>query len=370
MYELPQLILHGTPRHMGEQHGTALAAQIREFVAMRFAATAEFLTALGHPSLGPLIEVARQSLTVYAGWHPEGYEEHCGIARGAGVDAAELYAAANMTDMRDALAYAEHVGSAAQVPHGVPADGEGCSTVLLPGAWTASGQQLVAQTWDLNPQDLDYVVAIHRRPERGPATWSVTCTGCLSLVGMNSAGLSVGTTNIKTQGSRPGVGYMGILHRMLSCDNFADAANACTHAPRAAAHTYWLADGEHLADWETTAWSVRQRHHGEQPLVRTNHCLIEAHARCEVEAPSSSSRARLQRLRQQVVQSHAHDLATLKQLFSDRSDGVDSINRLPEDDQGTATNSVVICEPASRRMWACRGPADRGHWYELGFAGA
>ncbi|MBI5609655.1 MAG: hypothetical protein HY902_12355 [Deltaproteobacteria bacterium] len=361
-YDLRQLTVFGAPTQMGEQHGAALAAQIRAFIAMRFEATNEFLSALGHPSLAPLIEVARQSLQVHAEWHREGYEEHCGIARGAGVDAAELYAAANMTDMRDALAYAE------QVAHGLPADAEGCSTVLLPRTWTASGQQLVAQTWDLNPQDLDYVVAIHRQPARGPASWSVTCTGCLSLVGMNSAGLAVGTTNIKTQGSRPGVGYMGILHKMLSCDNFTDAAAACTHAPRAAAHTYWLADGEHLADWETTAWSVRQRHHGDEPLLRTNHCLVEAHARCEVEAPSSSSRARLQRLRHQVVQSRGHDLASLKKLFADRSDGVDSINRLPEDGQGTATNSVVICEPASRRMWACRGPADRGHWYELAFA--
>jgi hypothetical protein len=361
IYELQTLTVRGTPQQLGEQHGEALRSQINAFVAMRFEATAEFLTALGHRSLAPLVDIARQSLAIHAGWHPEGHQEHCAIARAAGVDAAELYAAANMTDMRDALAYA------GRVPHGLPADAEGCSTVLLPGAWTADGQQLVAQTWDLNPQDLEYVVAIQRIPSRGPATWSVTCTGCLSLVGMNSSGIAVGTTNIKTQGSRPGVGYMGILHRMLSLDNFTNAADACSTAPRAAAHTYWLADGQQLADWETTAWSVTRRTPSDHPLVRTNHCLIEAHAHHEVEAPSPSSRARLQRLRQQVERSHGHDLASLKRLFADRSDGVDSINRLPEDGQGTATNSVVVCEPATRRMWACRGPADRGHWYELGF---
>jgi hypothetical protein len=51
----------------------------------------------------------------------------------------------------------------------------------------------------------------------------------------------------------------------------------------------------------------------------------------------------------------------------DRSDGVDSINRYTEDDQGTTTNACVIAVPARRELWACRGPADRGAWVQLAF---
>lgn len=364
LYPLPQLTLHGTPEQMGEQHGYALRDQIRAFVPMRMEATREFLLSLGWTSTTALIDVARACMAIHAQWDPQAIAEHRAIAGGAGVDPAELYAAANMTDMRDVLAFSREVRSPGQ---SLPADAEGCSTVLLPGNWTADGQVLVSQTWDLNPQDLDYVVAIHRLPHDGPETWSVTCSGCLSLVGMNEHGLAVGTTNIKTQGSRPGVGYMGVLHKMLSQRSFAAAAEVCQRAPRAAAHTYWLADAQQIADWETTAWSCQARVAGTQFLVRTNHCLVGAHASAEAEPPSSSSTARLARLIARVGSQHRHDLASLQDLYSDRSDGVDSINRLPEDAQGTATNSVVVCVPERRAMWACRGPADRGQWVQLPF---
>ena len=53
----------------------------------------------------------------------------------------------------------------------------------------------------------------------------------------------------------------------------------------------------------------------------------------------------------------------------DRSDGVDSINRFAEDEQGTTTNACVIAVPARRELWACRGSADRGEWVRLRFGG-
>ena len=54
-------------------------------------------------------------------------------------------------------------------------------------------------------------------------------------------------------------------------------------------------------------------------------------------------------------------------VFSDRSDGVHSINRYPEDKQGTTTNSVVITSPQRGELYACRGSADRGQWVTFKF---
>jgi hypothetical protein len=51
----------------------------------------------------------------------------------------------------------------------------------------------------------------------------------------------------------------------------------------------------------------------------------------------------------------------------DRSDGVDSINRYTEDEQGTTTNACIIAVPERLELWACRGPADRGQWVQLPF---
>lgn len=360
-YDLPQLTVRGSPQQLGDAQGAAFALRIREFIPMRFDATMEYLAALGHASIGPLVDVGRQCMAVHARWHPQGHAEHVAMAAAAGVDAVELFTAANMTDMRDVLA----LGVEAKGVR-IPADAEGCSAVLVPHAWTADGQTIGAQTWDLNPQDLDFVVAVRRIPLGAPQTWSVTCTGCLSLVGLNDAGLAVGTTNIKTHGSRVGVGYMAVLHRMLASRTFAEAAQACATAPRAAAHTYWLASPDQLAEWETTATSVVRRDATDAPLARTNHCLAPEHSVREGEPASASSRARLQRLTAHLHEG-AHDVETLRALFADRSDGIDSVNRLAEDGQGTATNSVVIALPAQRVLWACRGSADRGQWVRLDF---
>ena len=61
------------------------------------------------------------------------------------------------------------------------------------------------------------------------------------------------------------------------------------------------------------------------------------------------------------------DEQALYSVFADRADGHLSVNRYHEDDQGTATNGVVIAVPAERRIRACRGPADRGEWVEHRF---
>nr|MCU0675031.1 hypothetical protein [Myxococcota bacterium] len=86
----------------------------------------------------------------------------------------------------------------------------------------------------------------------------------------------------------------------------------------------------------------------------------------EGEEPSESSRKRFETIGAQVGKGGL-DVAGLKAVFADRSQGILSVNRYPEDGQGTATNAVFIASPSEKRAWACRGPADRGAWVELRF---
>jgi isopenicillin-N N-acyltransferase-like protein len=259
-----------------------------------------------------------------------------------------------MTDVRDVLV--------------LPADParEGCTSLLVPKAATREGRILAGQTWDLNPTDLEFVVAVHRKPSDGPETWSVTCSGSLSLVGMNAEGVAIGTTNIKTRASRVGVGYLSILHRMIRCRSRRDAREWTRRAPRAAAHTYWVADAEGADLLETDPLTVSERELAAAALVETNHCQADALARREGEPPLPSSHARLARARQ-VLERGGHDVASLRALFADRSDGSDSINRYAEDGQGTSTNACIVCVPATLELWACRGSSDRGRWRKLPF---
>lgn len=355
MYDLPRYEFSGTIRAIGLAHGEALRERIHAFVDQRLDAARVYLRERRIEDEQAFLTAGRKCLDLLKAWDAEGWEEHMAVAEGAGIDAVALYTTGNMTDIRDILALPAK-----------SADAEGCTAVLIPPSHSADRTLIAAQTWDLNPGDLDYVVAIHRRPDRGHATWAVTCAGCPTLVGMNDQGLAVGTTNIKVHGSRPGIPYLSLLHRLVRSGSLPEATRVIEGAHRAAAHTYWVADRSHASMWECTATDHPRRDLHDVPLAQTNHCQVPDHQRLEEGNSTSSSGARLARI-SQIAARGGHDPASVRAAFADRSDGVDSINRYAEDDQGTATNACIIAVPARRELQVCRGPADRGEWHALTF---
>lgn len=352
MLALPVIEVFGTPRAMGRAHGEAVRELVRGFMADRVRAGAVFVRQKRRD--GDFLATAAACLGILRAWDPAGWDEHLGVAEGAGVDPVELYAAGNLTDIRDAACFR---------PIAAGAEAEGCTTALVPAARSATGAPLAAQTWDLNPPDLAFVVAVRRRPAEGPATVSITCAGCPNLMGVNAAGLAFGTTNLKVHGVRAGVPYLSLLHRMSRCRDRAEAAAVLRAAPRAAAHSYWLADPAGIEDWECTADRALPRP-GDGPLCRTNHCLDDGNAAREDEPPTASSRARLESARR-ALSAPRLGVDDLRALFADRSQGADSINRYVEDGTGTSTNACMVAEPRERRIHACRGSADRGAWAVL-----
>ncbi|MEM6957067.1 MAG: C45 family peptidase [Myxococcota bacterium] len=356
-FQLETLTVRGSARELGRGQGEAFRERIERFIEMRFDAMRGYFADRGQPDgWTEVIDVGREGLALYEGWDREGYAEMAGLAEGAGVPLDRLFTATNMTDFRDAVLL--------RAPSGAPLtklNDEGCSSVLLP----AKGAPIAGQTWDLNPPDIDFIVAIRRIPDEGLQTWSVTCTGCLTLMGINERGVTVGTTNIKTYGSKPGVGYLSILHRSVRCESAKVAKVVIETAPHSGAHTYWVADEAQQFEWEASPNGQFLREATDAPVFRTNHCLAEAHQAKEGEVVGESSKARFAKLGARL--STDLDVEGLKAVFADRSDGLLSINRYAEDDQGTATNAVFIAEPAKRLAHACRGPADRGEWITLDF---
>ena len=352
------ITVSGSCRAMGQQQGEALRERIKAFMQVRMNAVHQYARDRGRDSAAGILDIGRASLAIYGDWDPDGYDEHVGIAEGAGVDPVDLYTATNMTDMRDALLLPGD---------GLSPDEENCSALLVPGNRTKDGLALVGQTWDLNPPDIEYVVAIHRRPDVGLDTWAVTCSGCLTLMGINSSGLTVGTTNIKTHGSKPGIGYLALLHRMVRAHTVKQAARILIEAPRSGAHVFWLADPTELREYETSPLHVGLREPTAAAVCHTNHCLHPSNIDKQGEPCSESSALRLATMERMLDRTDV-TIDVIKSIFSDRSDGLNSINRYAEDEQGTATNAVFIATPAKREAYACRGPADRGEWYRLSFS--
>ena len=367
--KLEQIEVQGTPREMGRAQGEEFRSRIRVFMEMRFDAVRGYLKERGYEGEWEhILEVGHGSFGLFEAWDPAGYAELVGIAEAADVDAEKLFTITNMTDMRDAVLLHAANGPKFQRSDERVHQDEGCSSLLVPANQTRSRQPLVGQTWDLNPGDVEYVVAIRRKPAEGPEAWAVTCTGCLTLMGLNEEGIAVGTTNLKTYGSGQGVGYLSILHRSLRCTTIEEAIESVDTAPHAGAHTYWIGAPGRQVDIEASPNGRFVRDTAsEGPVWRTNHCITPEHREVEGEEMGLSSQARFVRLRQLLSASDDHTVDSLKAIFADRTRGVLSINRYAEDDQGAATNAVFIASPAERKAWACRGPADRGEWVELGF---
>ena len=357
-YRLERIHCSGSPEQLGHAQGEALREPIQRFVQQRFDALTVYMGERGHLDIEMFLARGRQCLEVARDWDGPGTRELMAIANAAHVDPVRLYAAGNMTDVRDIVLLPPHESSS-EID-------EGCSALVVPAELGADRMLHAAQTWDLNPTDIDFVVAVHRRPDNGPETWSITCVGCLSLMGMNATGLSVGTTNIKARDTQPGVGYLSLLHRALNCTALEQAEQAIERAPRAAAHTYWLADAGGAIELECSARFALKRRLDKQALTRTNHCLARELLELQGEATSPSSEQRLKRLEQRLAEEN-QSVTSLRRLFEDRSDGFLSINRYIEDGTGTSTNACMIAVPARRELWACRGPADRGEWVQLTF---
>ncbi|RMB08045.1 C45 family autoproteolytic acyltransferase/hydolase [Eilatimonas milleporae] len=355
--ELPRLTVTGTRQDMGRQYGTHFRDMIHAFVSDRVAAVDTYLREAGHSQMASLFEAGTACLEQVRTYDPEGYVEHIAIAEGAKLDPVQLFTAANMTDVRDIIV----------LPGDPPVlEDEGCTAALLPPGITMQGHSIQGQTWDLNGPDVNYVVALHQLPDDGPETWTVTCAGCQTLMGMNEYGVTVGTTNLKTRGARVGIPYLSVLHLALR-QTSRDAANALFEkTPVAGSHSYWVGDKSGATEWERTPMSAHARTTDDAPLTRSNHCLIAENRKLESDI-SESSHARLERMQALLSQSDTHTAQSLSRLFADRSDGRLSINRRAEDQSGATTNAVIACNPAELEFLACRGRADQGDWIKLEF---
>lgn len=350
--DLPILELSGSPQAIGEAFGEGCRTETQELYQRRLNASLKF--ALDHGRAfteARVLDICRRCLPLTEGYDPIGYAEFAGIARGAGLSLEQLFALQGMTDLRDLLGF------------GPAPEGEGCSSFIIGPDRAAGGQLLLGQNWDLQTDNLPYVRLVHRVPDDGPETWALTLTGCLTLIGINAAGIAVGNTNLQTNDARVGVQYLSVLHRALRCRTLAEAVAAIVEAPRVGAHYYYVAGPDQLAvGLECSATCAVPREVASGTFVHCNHALTTEIAALEVERPTPSSHHRQSRL-SELLQNHAGSigLADLKRFLSDHEGGPDRC-LCRHDYEEVSTNAVVILSPATREIHCCRGQAHEGEW--------
>ena len=161
-------------------------------------------------------------------------------------------------------------------------------------------------------------------------------------------------------------GYLSVLHKAVSQSTLDQANQVLKTASVAGAHSYWLASKQGGIEWERSPRFAFKRDTQEGAITRSNHCLFEDHQQSEGVIPNESSLSRFARANE-LLAFQNQSVQSMKSIFSNRDDGVNSINRYPEDEQGTTTNAVVLVDPANLKFHACRGSADRGTWHTFTF---
>ncbi|MCZ7646726.1 MAG: C45 family peptidase [Planctomycetota bacterium] len=281
-----------------------------------------------------------------------GWDEFAGIARGADLTLEQCYVLQGLTDLQDVLAF------------GPRAELEGCSHFIVAPNRSATGRLLLGQNWDLKTDNMPFVRLVARKPQDAPATASLTLTGCLTLIGVNAAGVAVGNTNLKGNDARPGVQYLTVLHRALRSESFEEAAEAVRGSPRAGAHYYYVGgpNGE-AAGFECSATRCAEVPVASGTYTHCNHYLDEELKPFDPEPPSASTCRRQARLSELMAQ-HAGKIGIddLKRFLSDHDGGADlALCRHHGPDQ-VSTNACVILSPQTREIHACRGQPHVGTW--------
>jgi len=337
--------LTGSPRQMGRAHGEQFRSEIHEFAERRLdACVAQAESAGWADARDRVLAFCASVLPAQERFSSAVHEEFCGIAEGADIDPPLLMICNGLTDIIDVF-------------RSPPEGGIGCTAWLVAPDATEDGKALAGQTWDMHAWAEPFVVAFRRVPDDGPRSLTLTTTGCLSLIGLNEAGIAVGNTNLSPTDARSGVMYLAIIHQALAQSSLAAAVNTVTAADRMSGHNYYLAgpNGE-IVDVETTARRSEVITPAGAFYAHANHYLMGELADLQSELPNRSTLYRLERMGQ-LLHERAGEITpdSMIEAMSDEDGEEDCRICRSDPSDVAATCAAAVMSPQSGEMWATRG---------------
>ena len=357
MQPIRLITLSGSPYDMGYAHGQRFHDEIHMFTEerVRLCQQPEWT---GHSlSRSAVIELAEACVAEHQVYAPELMDELQGMADATGLSLAELVINNGFTDFIDVI-----YSLGAPVKPTAPAlVADNCTAFMLPASRSADGTAYLGQTWDMHASATPYVILFRGQPDNAPAFLAFTITGCVGMIGMNSAGISVGINNLTATDGQIGVTWTFVVRKILQQDNLEDALACLTSAKLAGAHNYMLMDRQGKG-YEVEAMSSRQHIHelGSDTIAHTNHCLIQQNldvARERPPASQNSSENRLRRAQELLAKSNV----TLDDLIALTRDDVAICTR-PQPPMHVESCGAAIMRPSSGDFWSVWGiPADNAY---------
>lgn len=330
-------------------HGRTHAEQIRHFAAERVERAGQALWVGQDRPRAEVIALAEDCLAAHELYSPSLTAELRAMAKASGLSPAEMLVVSGFTDFVD-TAFASFGGQSA-----APASADNCTAMIVPGSRSTTGSPLFAQTWDMHETATEHVFVLRGKPDDAPAFTAFTSRGCLGMIGMNEAGITIGINNLTGNDGRIGVTWNFVVREVLAQTDFAAAEARLAEADLAGAHNYLLAgpDGQGV-NIEAMSTRRAETRLDDDVIVHTNHCLAEATR--AVERPrqpeaQAHSEQRLARAQTLLAGDELIDIETLAAVTRDTQ----AICYPPTPITKMTTCGAVIADPASRRLWALRG---------------
>ncbi len=354
----PLLRVAGSPYEMGFAHGRAAAASVRAYAEERVALACSPTWSGREATRAEVLALAGACLEVHEQRYPELAEELRGVAAGADVSPAALIVAGGFTDLVDAVA-AGALGGEASRP--APGDEDDCTAFLVPAERMADGAPAFGQTWDMHEGSAEHLVLLEGRPHDAPAFVVLTTAGCVGMIGMNEAGLTVGINNLTAADGRVGVTWPFVVRAMLREETVEAALAVLLDAPLCGGHNYLVMDAAGRgANVEAMPTARVVTELSSEVVAHTNHCLAPATRAVErprEPASQAESERRLERARELL----GGRVLTLDDLKGVTADGR-GVCRVGAPPSYVGTCGAIVARPAARELHAVAGrPGEVGY---------
>lgn len=355
MKQIRVVKLSGSAYEMGFAHGQLFHDEIHMFTKDRVALCQDRNWTGHNLPRAAVISLAEACVEEHRRYAADLMEELEGMADATGLSLAELLINNGFTDFIDTI---YNLGRNIQPTAAPRKVADNCTAFLVPKSRSANGQAFFGQTWDMHASATPYVILIQGEPQAAPNFLTFTITGCVGMIGMNSAGLAVGINNLMAADGQIGVTWPFVVRKILQQDNLGAALDCLTNAKLAGAHNYLLLDKQGKG-YEVEAMSTSFHIHelAEETIAHTNHCLIEKHLRLARERPpasQNSSENRLNRARELL----ARDEIALDDLMALTRDE-QAICTRPKPPMDVESCGAAIMCPSSGDFWTVWGlPAE------------
>jgi isopenicillin-N N-acyltransferase like protein len=343
----PLFTARGAHRELGRQHGEQARTRVRGF--------RDYLVHSLRLPRERLAARALQFLPLFEHHCPHLVDEVRGLAEGAGLSLGEALA----------LQIRGELGSIQD---------EACTTFVIHPRGTASGQVLIGQNSDVEPELEEFAYVLRLEPEGKPAVLMWTFGGMIGYHGVNAAGVAHFANSLSGgPASRMGLPHYPVKRLMLEQRSLDDVLGVLRRAPVCSSGNYVLGDGAgRIADVELTPEGFALLDdNGEGFIAHSNHFVCSPYA-CPAtdQASVSDSVPRLTRMRELLAGRLGQlTVEDLKRCLADHDGYPTSICRHPHSgpDHSSVsargrTTASLIAEPMSGRLHVSRGNPCRSRY--------